>query len=89
MSTKTARSSTVTVAFLAAAAIVVNAAPASAPMTFQKYPDAFAGPVAHHQVVVPLWREQRTASTRYRVHRVRCASPAAVANGTGCFVTGP
>lgn len=87
VSPKTARTSAVTVAFLAAAAIVVNAAPASEPMTFQKYPDGFGGPVAHH-VVVPLWRE-RAATTRYAVHQVRCAAPAAVAAGTTCFVAGP
>ncbi len=88
MSPKTARSTVVTVAFLAAAAIVVNAAPASAPMTFQKYPDAFGGPLAHHQAVVPLWREHATAS-RFRVREVRCASGAAAAPGTRCFVAGP
>ena len=81
------RSSAVTVAFLAAAAIVVNAAPASAPLTFQKHPDGFGGPVARH-AVVPLWREQ-AAPTRYSVHQVRCASLAAAASGTACFVTGP
>lgn len=84
---KTVRSSAVTVAFLAAAAIVVNAAPASAPMTFQKYPDGFAGPVAPH-AIAPIWREPATQS-RYSMHRVRCASPAAAASGTACFVTGP
>ncbi len=87
MSRNTARSTAVTVAFLAAAAIVVNAAPASAPLTFQKYPDAFGGRVAPH-AVVPIWREQATPA-RYSVHQVRCASPAAAPSGTACFVTGP
>jgi hypothetical protein len=86
VSAKTARSSAVTIAFLAAAAIVVNAAPASAPMTFQKYPDAFGGRVAHH-AVMPLWREQGTHARPMR--EVRCAAPAAVAAGTTCFVAGP
>lgn len=87
MSPKTARTSAVTVAFLAAAAIVVNTAPASAPMTFQKYPDAFGGRVAAH-AVVPIWREQAVTSSA-SLRRVRCAAPAAVAAGTTCFVAGP
>lgn len=87
VSSKTARSSAVTVAFLALAAVVVNTAPASAPMTFQKYPDSFGGPVARH-AVAPIWREQASA-TRFSVREVRCAAPAAVAAGTTCFVAGP
>ena len=87
VSPKTARSSALTIAVLAALAGAVNAFPAGTPMTFQKYPDGFAGPVAPH-AVVPLWRES-VAGARYTVRSVRCAAPAAVAAGTKCFVTGP
>lgn len=87
VSRKTARSSTLTIAVLAALAGAVNAFPAGAPMTFQKYPDGFAGPVARH-AVAPIWRES-PAGERYSLRSVRCAAPAAVAAGTKCFVTGP
>lgn len=87
MSGKTARSSALTIIVLAALAGAVNAAPSSGPMTFQPHPDGFGGPVARH-AIVPLWREPATR-TSYSVTQVRCASPAAAAQGTTCFVTGP
>ena len=87
MSGKTARSSALTIVVLAALAAAVNAAPSPGEMTFQKYPDSFGGTVAHH-AVVPLWREP-AGRTRDRLRQVRCASPAAAAQGTACFVAGP
>jgi hypothetical protein len=87
MTRKTARSSALTIVVLAAIAGAVNVAPAPGQMTFQKYPDTFGGHVAPH-AIVPLWREP-VSKSRYSVAQVECASPAAAAQGTSCFVAGP
>jgi hypothetical protein len=83
MRSKTARSALVTIAVLAVTAGVVNSAPAGEDMTFQKYPDAFGGPVAHRVHARPLDRVPASAARALRP--VRCA-PGAAAAGTICFV---
>jgi hypothetical protein len=56
-------------------------------MTFQKYPDAFGGPVAHRTHVMPIQRVSDSAGSRLRA--VPCSAPGAAASGTACFVAAP